>query len=159
MSAIPNIRDVVDVEKWRWVVPHSQIVETYLGPLALPRGFLSDGATGPGVRDLEPLAFCGHDRMYVSPMIGTERINKIQADLVYAQILMRNWRLIEGVIRPAVLITWPGSWAVWREYRRKEAADPNWWHQSRFVPHALMWDFPNWQTRFAVWSGDSGTIA
>ena len=146
-----NIADVVDVKQYPYVVHKSFVIETFRGPVALPRGFLSDGASGFGIRDLEPLAFTLHDRLYVSPWAGTRPVTKLQADLIYAQILMREWRVIEALARPVGLSVL--GWGAWCGYRNREKIDPNWWLQERFVPHALAWDFPDWHTKNAVYAG------
>ena len=147
----PIISDVVDLKAWPYVVPQSWIIETFKGPLALPRGFLSDGASGFGIRDLDPEAFIAHDRLYVSPWIGVKPITKLQADLIYSQLLFRRWQVFSGCVRPVALAAL--GWKAWNEYRLREKQDPNWWMQERFVPHALAWQFPNWQTKYAVYVG------
>ena len=151
MSDKPNIADVVDLKQWTYVVHKTFVIPTYCGPLALPRGFLSDGASGLGIRDLEPLGFCAHDRLYVSPWVSERPVSKFQADMIYAQILMREWRVLEGVVRPLALGLL--GWGAWRGYRKREKKNPNWWLTERFVPHALAWNFPDWRTENAVYVG------
>lgn len=150
------IQDVVDLNQWPYVCPKSTFVETFKGPLSLPRAFLSDGASGFLVRDLEIDGFFSHDRLYVSPFIGIKRVNKVQADLIYAHILLKHWRVLEGVFRPIILVTWPGSWSTWRKYRLKDEQDPQWWCRSlskggRFVDHRDNWVFPTYETQHAFW--------
>jgi hypothetical protein len=146
-----KIADVVDLDAWPYVVPKSWTVETFLGPCALPLGFLSDGASGLGIWDLDPESFIPHDRLYVSPLLGTRRINKFQADLIYAQRLLKRRQILSGVVRPVALCV--VGWKPWREYRAQERRDPNWWLTQRFVPHATAWTFPNWRTENAIYSG------
>jgi hypothetical protein len=147
----PLIADVVDLDAWPYVVPQSWIVATFLGPCSLPRGFLSDGASGLGIWDLDPESFMVHDRLYVSPLLGVRRINKLQADSIYAHMLLKRRQILSGLIRPLALAV--GGWKPWREYRAQERRDPNWWLTQRFVPHATAWTFPNWRTEAAVYAG------
>jgi hypothetical protein len=150
-DSIPLIADVVDLDAWPYVVPKSWIVETFLGPCALPLGFLSDGASGLGIWDLDPESFMVHDRLYVSPMLGTRRINKLQADLIYAHLLLKRRHIFSGVVRPVALCV--VGWKAWRGHRKQERRDPGWWLTQRFVPHATAWTFPNWRTENAVYIG------
>ena len=148
-----QIADVVDIERYPWVVPQSWLINTRYGQEHLPRGFLMDGATGFMIRDLEPEAFGPHDRLYVYPVIGGRRLNRIQCDLLYGSILMKRWRILSAVARPLGLIIIPKSWSIWREYRRREEENPDWWLTKLFVPHNAEWQFPNWHTKDAIWVG------
>jgi hypothetical protein len=152
MSEQLQMGDAVDLKAWPYVVPQPWIIDTFLGPLALPRGFLSDGASGLGIWDLDPESFMAHDRLYVSPWLGTRPVGKMQADLIYAQLLFRRRQLLSGLVRPFALTI--AGWSAWRGHRRREKEDPNWWLQERFVPHAMSWTFPNWHTEAAIYTGE-----
>lgn len=143
-----KITDAVDCEKYPYVMPFNQTIKTYLGPLYLVRGLLADGATG--VLDLSKPAFFAHDLLYIRPIIEGRRIRKWQCDIIYGQILFRNWRLLSAIYRPIGLQIF--GHGAWRKYRRQEKENPDFW-QSHIVPKPQLWLFPGYKTEDAVWIG------
>jgi hypothetical protein len=159
---IKKIKNLLDVNKWKYVCPFNLQVQTPWGLIRVPRGWLSDGASGPGIIDLEEEAFMAHDRLYVFPEVNGKdgkphRIGKIKADLIYGYILMRKLRIFHAIIRPSGLIWFPftssASRKIWKEYRRREKEDEGYWLTECMVPHQTCWDFPSWKTERAVWLG------
>jgi len=140
------IADEVDVEKWKYVVPFTYTVTTTFGYVTLPRGFLFDGATG--VVDLCETACWTHDWLYLRGRSDSGRVTRYLADLMYGDVLMRNWHPMSAMRRTVGL--WLLGGRAWREHRERERQNPDHW-KSRFVPRQHEWQFRSWRTEQAVW--------
>ena len=141
-----QIQDVVDVDTLPYVCPFNMHVDTPWGKIHVPRGFLSDGASG--VLDLSKEAFFTHDRLYVCPEIDGERIGKAKSDIIYGYLLFKDKRFIRTILRPLGLFVL--GWPAWSGYRKREVEDKGWWLQERIVPPNTCWNFPDWHTKNAV---------
>jgi len=151
------ITDVVDIKAFPYVCPFPMRVATSYGRIHIAKGFLSDGASG--VPDLCRAAFFGHDKLYLHPVVEVDgvqyRLGKMQCDIAYGQILMRNHRWFRAVLRPIGLTFLRKTHQIWNDYRLKEAANANWWTEgddTRIVPYSSCWEFPSFYTKDAVWA-------
>ena len=153
----------INPDPFKYVCKWPLSVRTKHGTVHVPRGFLSDGASGPGIIDLEPEAFMAHDRLYVSPYVDTPagervRLTRWQCDLIYGRILAANHRWFRALVRPLGLAlfngllprVWPWRRDTWAHYRSMEDACSLWWQGQRMVPGAYRWRFPSWRLRDAV---------
>ena len=142
------------------------------GRVHIPFGMLSDGASGPGIRDLDPEPFFAHDRLYRLPEICRaphplntddprrhKRISRIRADVTYGVLLWQRWRVIEAAVRPLGLLayTWL-PWASWARYRAAERrmgrlAWRGYVAACWTLPDAEHWLLPTKRTRDAVYVG------
>jgi len=143
-----NIKDIVDCEKYFYVQPYDQTVKTGIGSFVIPRGFLSDGASG--VIDLCKKAHFSHDYLYLIPEIDGKRISKRRADRIYGRILWQNHHVFTGLWRPWGLFFFGGK--AFRSYRKLDRERPD--HvQDHFVPDASYWKFHSYATEDAEWVG------
>jgi len=147
----------------RYVWQHGGAIRTPLGRVSVPRGFLTDGATG--VIDLCEHAWVTHDRLYVIPeteqAIGTHihrrRLNRYQCDLVYGWLLCRAGKYRAALRRPfGLMLINSAPWGPWKTYRRREAVmGRERWEchiaQTRIVPGAYLWRFPTNRIADAVY--------
>lgn len=122
-------------------------IDTKHGRALIPRGFLSDGATG--VFDLCKEGYFLHDLLYLRGKIDGKPITKWQADVIYGKLLWKNHRYIRAFIRPLGLAIFGHK--AWNNYRRLDKENPLHW-MSHFVPRKECWSFPNWNTSEAVWT-------
>ena len=160
MSVSVQIRDVVDVKRYPYVVPYTKGYDTRHGKLILPRGFIYDGATG--VPNVCWAADACHDLLYLRPIINGVRLTKSQCDWLYGHVtrvemggilcglIYHTLTLATSAVRPLGLhlVGWP----AWNGHRKAESADPENWWRSRIVPLQDRWDFDTatWLTRDAV---------
>jgi len=133
------------IHKFPYVCPFSWRIQTPFGRVYIPKGWLSDGATG--VPDVCPPAFFTHDRLYAWPFINGRRIGKAKCDLIYGILLFKHWRPFRAFERPVGLTLF--GWSAWNKCREREKADEHWWHE-QIVDHAAEWDFPSFYSRDAV---------
>ena len=145
---IPRIEDVVDVKRYPYVWSGPRAIRVGNWLIHMPRGLLSDGASG--VPDRLPAAYFAHDRLYLSPWAYykgvRKRLHKRQCDMIYAQIgaSRRVWIVaFEGIALACGL-----GRKVWRKYR-KQSEDML--IETHTVPRAMCWDFISDRTADAVW--------
>jgi len=105
----------------KYVAPFDLKYKTKHGTAIVPKGFITDGATG--VFDLEPEAWFLHDLGYlIGGLIIDGSLNvtsKIYLDWLYAKVLTRNHRPVRGFVRFCGLQS-PISWYLWRKHRKSD---------------------------------------
>lgn len=144
------ITDEIDIYKWKYVVPFQYTVHTSFGDVTLPRGFLFDGASG--VVDLCPTACGVHDWLYMRGRSDAGPVTRPLADIMYGDVLLRNWHPMSAIRRTLGL--WILGGKAWRCHRENEKQNPHYW-KTRFVPRQAEWQFRSWRTARAVW-GEPG---
>ena len=152
-----KIEDTIDIKKTPYVCPFDLKEWTPYGSVSIPKGFLSDGATG--VLDLDIISFFVHDFLFISPHVqkkdGTSfTLTKRQVDYSYFKILWRNGIPIRAAIRFLGLSFLPPAYKLWKENRIKEKEDPH-FLLSHLVPNADNWTFPSFHAKDAIWLGDN----
>lgn len=147
-----EISQVVDLQRWPWVCPYEIREKTPWGLAGAMRGFLSDGASGIGIRDSCPMGFVCHDWQYETATAYPNGpvVTKWQADLMYGCIQFRYRDYFEAFIRPVGLTLF--AWPTWRRYRELDITNPEHVHR-RIIPYPEHWVFPSWRTEDAVWIG------
>jgi len=139
-----RVRNVLMQLGYLYVSPFDRKIATFLGAVHVPRGLLSDGASG-GAPDHDSAAehWWAHDRLYLSPWIqrGERRIrvSRRQADLIYAVKLMRSWHPIEAAVSYIALRA-AGDLA-WDRYRTLEQElGPDMLFALHCLPHRDLWE-------------------
>ena len=153
-----NIYDLVD-ESFKYVAPYHMVVPSPWGDTDIARGTMFDGASGPGIADMDIEAFGPHDVLYRLPVVIRKgikvRISKFTCDLIYGYRLWKDRRWCRALIRPFGLALFGGI--AWRSYRKKEKELGEdyqaWLAQTFIVPKITCWRFPSTLLKEAEWVG------
>lgn len=117
--------------------------------VAKPKGFVTDGASGPGIRDLKKEAWETHDWLYAHPVVqmketGAERaLSRDETDRAYGEILRRHGHWFLAWLRPLALSAFAGG--PWRRHRFRDSAHgdtPGAGVNDLIVPCPDCWEFP-----------------
>ncbi len=145
----------VDLKKFPYVCPFAMVLKVKAGDIYIPRGLLSDGASGVPDRCRE--GYFAHDKLYLCPEVEVKervvRISKYKCDSSYRQIQRQNNQYGWAALYWVGLTMFPPSYFVWRYYRKREKKNSAWWVTERMVPHAACWKFPSFYAKDAVWIG------
>jgi len=129
---------------YKYVNQVARNIPTTHGNALIPRGLLSDGASGPAP-DFCPDAWWAHDRLYLCPTVSRDgrsiTLTRRQCDEVYRNKTSRVWLGTYAPLAYVALRLRGGK--PWRAYRRMEQI-----HGCDGViaihtmPHQYMWQFP-----------------
>jgi len=173
----PKITEFVNVKKFPYVMPEDMTIDTPFGKIFIPRGRLSDGASG--VPDLDKKAFFTHDETMKYPYTADgQPLAKWQIDFNYGWLLFhaadntrkkgrgrwgsfcqsvkRKYRKGAAIWRPLGMTFAPfirgKSMAIWNDYRRSEkklgtAEYRKWLNKKYMLPRLDSWNIPTFATK------------